>query len=91
MAGKFKVGDVCIVIGAESCKEVIGMEVTITERLLPRYFKALDKVLEAYGTDIVLATGLYCPLEKHLKLKEFPGEQSVMQLFKVKEQETCLG
>lgn len=82
---KFKVGDICVVIDAINCKELIGSEVTITGKPRVRYFKSFNKFLHSYETNVLVRGGLYCPLEHHLKLKKFPGEDLIMNLFKEKE------
>ena len=88
---KFKVGDVCIIIKTRNFPELLGAEVTITEpmQIVNSHFnKAI--YYNGYGTDLYHKGVQVCPREENLKLKEFPGELAVMQLFKVKGRESCL-
>jgi hypothetical protein len=78
---KFKVGDVCVIVGAISYPELVGKEVTITG--LPYWYKSATtgKPTLGYKTDRIYGGMHISPPEEFLKLKKFPGEDSIMRLF----------
>lgn len=85
---KFKRGDVCIIVNAES-EPVNGMEVTILgDPYVYIDFFSKEKTL-GYPTDLIWCGFKVTPQEKNLRLKSFPGEESVMRMFSqpIKEEE----
>lgn len=84
---KFKVGDVCVVIGTKNYPELLGRELTIVDSIQPIYDENWNCTRMGYVSDLVHKGVVICPSEEYLRLKKFPGEDLIMSLFVEKERE----
>ena len=81
MADKFKVGDICIIIGSDSFPEIIGTEVTITGVPTFLYNYVQNRMWQGYPTDLIHKGCPIFPKEHNLRLKRKKGEQKVFDMF----------
>lgn len=81
MADKFKVGDICIIIGSDSSPEIIGTEVTITGASTFLYNPVQNRMWQGYPTNFLHKGDAIFPKEHNLRLKRKNGEQKVFDMF----------